>query len=423
MQYEEIIEIIQSKRRFGKAYGRDVTAEMMERLEHPETGMKIIHIAGTNGKGSTAAFVSSILHAAGFVVGRFTSPHLIRFTERIVVDGEEIGKDDVIRLGERVLELPMRQETTMFDLCLGMAVLYFKEMNCDFVVLETGLGGAKDSTAGLSVVPEVCAFTNIGYDHTAILGNTIEEIAAEKAGILKKGTHAVLGIMDEKAADVIKKQAEILDVPITNVDNLLTKISTYEIPLNGVFQRANATLAVGVVETLFNNHCGYLGDNFLSKKEEIIRQGLAETKWPGRMEVLSEKPYVLVDGAHNPQGVEALFNSLKNMFPDEKFVFLVGVMADKDYRAMMRTMYPLADTFLCATVDTSRSLQADELCQDLLEDGMSAVVSGDLLDGIQKAIALGEEKGERIIIFGSLYFIGEVKAMFEGGSIHLPEYE
>ena len=182
-------------------------------------------------------------------------------------------------------------------------------------------------------------------------------------------------------------------------------------------------MAVGVVETLFNNHCGYLGDNFLSKKEEIIRQGLAETKWPGRMEVLSEKPYVLADGAHNPQGVEALFNSLKNMFPDEKFVFLVGVMADKDYRAMMRCMYPLADTFLCATVDTSRSLQADELCQDLLEDGMSAVVSGDLLDGIQKAIALGEEKGERIIIFGSLYFIGEVKAMFEGGSIHLPEYE
>ena len=182
MQYEEIIEIIQSKRRFGKAYGRDVTAEMMERLEHPEADMKIVHIAGTNGKGSTAAFVSSILHAAGFVVGRFTSPHLIRFTERIVVDGEEIGKDDVIRLGERVLALPMRQETTMFDLCLGMAVLYFKEKNCDFVVLETGLGGAKDSTAGLSVVPEVCAFTNIGYDHTAILGNTIEEIAAEKPG-------------------------------------------------------------------------------------------------------------------------------------------------------------------------------------------------------------------------------------------------
>lgn len=115
----------------------------------------------------------------------------------------------------------------------------------------------------------------------------------------------------------------------------------------------------------------------MSKKEEIIRQGLAEAKWPGRMEVLSEKPYVLADGAHNPQGVEALFNSLKNMFPDEKFVFLVGVMADKDYRAMMRTMYPLADTFLCATVDTSRSLQADELCQNLLEDGMSAVVSGD----------------------------------------------
>ncbi len=423
MQYEEIIEIIQAKRRFGEAYGRDVTAEMMDLLGHPEEGMQVIHIAGTNGKGSTAAFVSSILHAAGFVVGRFTSPHLIRFTERIVVDGEEIPQADVVRLGEELLALPMTQETTMFDLCLGMAILYFRERKCDYVVLETGLGGAKDSTAGLSVVPLVCAFTNIGFDHTAILGNTIEEIAAEKAGVLKPGTQAVLGIMEKKAADVIKNHAEELDVPITNVDNLLTKISTYEIPLNGVFQRANATLAVGVVETLFNNHCGYLGDNFLSKKEEIIRQGLAEAKWPGRMEVLSENPYVLADGAHNPQGVEALFNSLKNMFPDEKFVFLVGVMADKDYRAMMRIMYPLADTFLCATVDTSRSLQAGELCQDLLEDGVSAETSSDLLDGIQKAIALGKEKGRRIIIFGSLYFIGEVKAIFEDGRLHLPEHE
>lgn len=423
MQYEEIIEIIQAKRRFGKAYGRDVTAEMMDLLGHPEDGMQIIHIAGTNGKGSTAAFVSSILHAAGFVVGRFTSPHLIRFTERIVVDGEEIPQADVVRLGEKLLALPMTQETTMFDLCLGMAILYFKERKCDYVVLETGLGGAKDSTAGLSVVPLVCAFTNIGFDHTAILGNTIEEIAAEKAGILKPGTRAVLGIMEKSAADVIKNRAAELDISITNVDNLLTKISTYEIPLNGLFQRANATLAVGVVETLFNNHCGYLGDNFLSKKEEIIRQGLAEAKWPGRMEVLSEKPYVLADGAHNPQGVEALFNSLKNMFPDEKFVFLVGVMADKDYRAMMRYMYPLADTFLCATVDTNRSLQAGKLCQDLLEDRMSAETSSNLLDGIQKAIALGEEKGRRIIIFGSLYFIGEVKAMFESGSIDLPEHE
>ena len=183
MQYEEIIEIIQSKRRFGKAYGRDVTAEMMDLLGHPEEGMQIIHIAGTNGKGSTAAFVSSILHAAGFVVGRFTSPHLIRFTERIVVDGQEISKEDVVRFGEQLLDLPMTQECTMFDLCLGMAILYFKERICDYVVLETGLGGAKDSTAGLSIVPLVCAFTNIGFDHTAILGNTIEEIAAEKAEV------------------------------------------------------------------------------------------------------------------------------------------------------------------------------------------------------------------------------------------------
>ena len=208
MQYEEVVSTIEAKRRFGQARGCDVTKEMMERLGHPEDGMKIIHIAGTNGKGSTAAFVSSILQAADFVVGLFTSPHLIRFTERIRVNNREIPNEDVARLGEHLLALPMENECTMFDLCLGMAVLYFKEQHCDYVILETGLGGAGDSTTGLRQIPLVCAITNIGLDHTQILGDTIEKIAAEKAGILKKGTQALLGIMEERAQKVIRERAD-----------------------------------------------------------------------------------------------------------------------------------------------------------------------------------------------------------------------
>ena len=409
MQYEEIIQVIQSKRRFGQAYGRDVTREMMAHLSYPEQGMQVIHIAGTNGKGSTAAFVSSILQAAGFVVGRFTSPHLVRFTERIVVNGEEIGQEDVVRLGTRLLALPMQQECTMFDLCLGMAILYFRECHCDYVVLETGLGGAKDSTAGLSCVPRVCGFTNIGLDHTAILGDTMEEIAAEKAGILKKGTEAVLGCMDKNARNVIESHAAQLGVRTHNVDNLLTRISTYKIALNGLFQWENAALAVGIVETLFNQESGYLLDNFLSKKEEIIARGLAEAKWPGRMEVVSEKPYILVDGAHNPQGVEALFNSLREQFPGEKFVFFAGVMADKDYSAMMERMFPLAEAFFCGTVDSERSLQAQALAEQLQQQGQRAFACDNLLRGLTAAVRFAEQQHCRVVCFGSLYFIGEVK--------------
>ncbi len=410
MQYEEILSIIQSKRRFGQAYGRDVTAEMMRHLGYPEKGMKVIHIAGTNGKGSTAAFVSSILQAADFVVGQFTSPHLVCFRERIMVNGEMIPEEDVVRLGERLLSLPMDLECTMFDLCLGMAILYFKEQDCDYVVLETGLGGAKDSTTGLSVTPLVCGFTNIGFDHTAILGNTLSEIASEKAGILKSGTVAVIGKMENEARKTIETEAERLGVETYNVDNLLTKISTRKMALNGVFQRENATLAVGIVEALFNQKSGYLLDKKLS---EIVDIGLATARWPGRMEQLQENPIIILDGAHNPQGVEALFNSLVEAYPGEKFVFLVGVMADKEYDNMMRQMFPIADCFYTVTVESERSLQAETLAEQLRGKGQMAQACVDLLTGVEQAKSYAVASGKKLVIFGSLYFVGEVKHIYE----------
>ncbi|MCR5143690.1 MAG: bifunctional folylpolyglutamate synthase/dihydrofolate synthase [Lachnospiraceae bacterium] len=422
MNYDEIIDIIQSKKKFGTAYGRDITADMMGLLGHPESDMNIIHIAGTNGKGSTAAFVSSILQAAGFVVGQYTSPHLVRFTERIQVMGNEISEEEMAELGEIILNLDMKYEPTLSDICLGIAVLYFKKRKCDYVILETGLGGAKDSTSGLDVIPVACGFSNIGLDHTAILGNTIEEIAKEKAGILKKGTTAVVGIMDSKAAKVIKKCAEELEVDVKNVDNLLTKISTWEIPLNGGFQRENLALAMGLVETVFNNKSGYLLDkykeensagiidenssenDFLNWKMQLIKNGIQGTKWPGRMEIISENPFIMVDGAHNPQGVEALFNSLKCTYPEEHFTMIMGVMADKDYREMINVIKPISSRFITVTVECNRSESGKELAEVIGDLGCEALYALDIAD----AISIATRFQDKIIVFGSLYFIGEV---------------
>ncbi|MBP3727568.1 MAG: bifunctional folylpolyglutamate synthase/dihydrofolate synthase, partial [Pseudobutyrivibrio sp.] len=209
MTYEEVVNTIDNKRRFGKACGRDVTKEFLTVLNHPEDGMNIIHIAGTNGKGSVAAFVSSILQAASFAskesfkVGLFTSPHLIDYTERIQIDGKQISREDVARLGSYLLGIKLDLEPTMFDYWLVMALLYFKEQGVKYIVLETGLGGAKDSTNGLAQAPRVCAITSIGLEHTQYLGNTVEAIAGEKAGIIKPGIPVVIGDMPAGARDTI----------------------------------------------------------------------------------------------------------------------------------------------------------------------------------------------------------------------------
>ena len=260
MEYEEIVTAIMGRRRFGKACGRHVAEELLARLNCPERGMRVIHIAGTNGKGSTAAFVSSILQAAGFCVGQFTSPHLVDFTERIQVNGRQISREDAARLGQQLLDLPMELECTMFDLCLGMALLYFRERRCDFVVLETGLGGRLDSTSGLSQVPLVSVVTNIGLDHVQILGDTLEEIAAEKAGIFKPGTEAVFGKMAAAARRVLIKRCEELGIPWRDAGKLEARTGTggsdtwevtcLRLGLFGAYQRQNAATAAAVFDVL-----------------------------------------------------------------------------------------------------------------------------------------------------------------------------
>ncbi len=422
MEYEEIVTAIMGRRRFGKACGRQVAEELLARLNCPERGMRVIHIAGTNGKGSTAAFVSSILQAAGFCVGQFTSPHLVDFTERIQVNGRQISREDAARLGQRLLDLPMELECTMFDLCLGMALLYFRERRCDFVVLETGLGGRLDSTSGLSQVPLVSVVTNIGLDHVQILGDTLEEIAAEKAGIFKPGTEAVFGKMAAAARRVLIKRCEELGIPWRDAGELEERIRSGEeaveprLGLFGAYQRQNAATAAAVFDVIAERCPKLLGEMSEEKRRNILLEGLERTVWPGRMEILSEDPFLLVDGAHNPQGVAALAESLRQAYPGEQFLFVAGILADKDYEGMLEIMIPLARRFYTVTVESSRSLQGQAVAEYLKGKGQDAVYIGDLADCLRTVLAEGKQTGKRIVAFGSLYFIGSLEALWRAGA-------
>ena len=396
MTYEQVVNTIDNKRRFGKACGRDVTREFMDALGHPEQGMHFIHIAGTNGKGSVAAFVSSILQAASFAseksfkVGLFTSPHLIDYTERIQIDGVHIPREEVTRIGQSLLGMELKLEPTMFDYWLAMAIMYFKEQQVDYVVLETGLGGAKDSTNGLSQLPEVCAITSIGLEHTQYLGNTLAEIAGEKAGIIKPGVPVIIGQMDDEASAVIEARADEMGCILhraTTVDK------DVKLGLFGGYQRKNAAVAIEIIKCLP-----------LAVDNQTIATGLANARWPGRMDIISEDPFILIDGAHNPSGVRALADSLMGEFPKIKFSFIMAVMADKDYVEMAKIISPIAQRIYTVTIDYSRALQAETLAENLKNIGIDAVACENYKDAINRASA----QDNPIIVMGSLYFIGEV---------------
>ena len=412
--YEEVINIIQNSRRFGNLTGSEITKLMLETLEHPEEGLSYIHVAGTNGKGSVSAFLCSILREAGLKTGMFTSPHLIDFRERIQVNGEMIAKEDVHRLGNRLLGQDFGVQPTMFDYCLAMALLYFKEQQCDVVVLETGLGGKYDSTNAVGT-PEVAVITKIGYDHMAILGNTLPEIAAEKAGIIKKGTKLICESQDAEVEEIFRNAAEeagVSSIEIINPERIQIKdhqtFSAYgyedlTMQMLGLHQFENATAAVLAAEA-------YLTGKMHAQIEQSIRTGVAKTKWMGRMEVLQTEPFFMVDGAHNAHGVTALRKSLESLFPGEKFHFIMGVMADKDYVDMIAELLPLAIGFTTVTVGYSRSLEAEKLAECIRERGVTATAKKTLTEAMADVTC---DRKAKTIAFGSLYFVGEIEEIFQ----------
>lgn len=391
--YQDVYDKINQARRFGKEPGVEVTAEMLHRLGHPEQGIPFIHVAGTNGKGSTCAFLTDCLMAMGERVGTFTSPHLIDFEERITVNHRQIAKDDVTRIGASLLDMPFVPAPTMFDYCLAMALIYFKEQKCTIMVIETGLGGRLDSTNAIGI-PKAAAITKIGLDHTAILGDTLAQIAAEKAGIMKPGCPVFVEQQEVQAAQVLQDYYEKINKTGEHYfvvsDAQIRETAEMKLRLPGSHQWENAALALAVVRYLYPN----AGDMSVT---------LRNTTWMGRMQLISEKPFLLVDGAHNGHGVHALANSLKTLYPGCKFHFFMAVMADKDYPQMIEELLPLAIDFTTYAPESSRALQREALAAFIQTRGVAARTCQNPREVLENL-----PLESKTVAFGSLYFIGEL---------------
>ena len=416
MKYEEIVQTIEKKRRFGEKCGREILESVLPVVDHPDLGMKIIHVAGTNGKGQTSVYIAGILQAAGMNTGLFISPHLQDFTERISVNGQHISKKDVTRLGNRLLDMDWPEEGTMFDYCLLMALLYFQEKKVDYVVLETGLGGRLDATRGIKETPVISVITNIGLDHTAILGETVEEIAREKAGILRPGTLAVLSEMPEEAEEEIAKVARHLGVKYITLSEMEGRgKSSFDhtdraLPdIKGTFQRINAACAALAIRMLYDKDADLREKVTAVQISQAIEEGLRKTVWPGRLEIVGYNPLFILDGAHNPQGATALSDSLKAMFPGKRFLFMCGFLADKDYEKMVEDMEPLSDGFYTLTPPGERGLNAALLADKIKGHGIFAEACVDFQSGYEKVKKIAKETGRGIVVYGSLYLIGEVR--------------
>lgn len=410
--YEEVIRQIENTHRFGNLPGVEVMEHVLKQLAGINGKLPFVHIAGTNGKGSVCAFMTQIFRKSGLKTGAFISPHVVVFEERISVNGQMISKEDVARLGNKLLDTDFGVNLTMFDYCLAMALMYFTEQGCDIVVIETGLGGRLDSTNAIGL-PLATVITKIGYDHVAILGDKLGDIAREKAGIIKTGSRVFSEQQEEEAEAVIRDAADKCQVQLTFVTKEeIEAASKYNLRLLGVHQWENAAVAKLAAEYVLEKFINaavtdVMAVNISKLNESEIITALRETVWQGRMEILSQKPFFMVDGAHNGHGVLALRDSLKTLYPCEKFHMIMAVMADKDYKAMVEELLPYAEDFVAVNMDNSRALQAKDLAEFINSRGVKA----DCVDSVEEALKTLRADAKNLA-FGSLYFIGEIKERY-----------
>ena len=418
LTYEETVTAIENKRRFGNLKGVEISKIMLEQLGHPEKDLRIIHIAGTNGKGSVSAFLRSVFECAGSKTGMFTSPHLVDFRERIQVQGDMISKEDTMRLGNRLLSMDFGVCPTMFDYCLAMALLYFKEQKCDVVILETGLGGRLDATTAVEN-PVACVITSISLDHMQYLGDTVAKIAGEKAGIIVPGVPVIYDGNDPDAAEVIRARAEELGSPAYEVKRSDTEVlrntsagidfafrneyykdMVFSIPFIAKYQVMNSALALKTIEVL---------QNVISVSMDQIHVGIAGTRWQGRMETVL--PGVIVDGAHNEDGVEKFVETAEHFQKECPLTLLFSAVDDKDYTDMIHTICSRI-TFrqvVVTSVGGYRQVPAERFAKLFTEAGASSV---EVVEDVEKAFGRAlEVKGDDGMLFcvGSLYLVGEIK--------------
>ena len=420
MNYKEARVYLDEVSKYGSVLGLDPIRELLGELGNPQEHLKFIHIAGTNGKGSILACASEILTAAGYKTGRYVSPTVIDYLERIQVDGRWISEEEFTPLVMEVKDAVTRMEKrglsspTVFEVETAIAFLYFRNKNCDFVVLETGLGGLLDAT---NIVENTVAavFATISRDHMAFLGDTIHEIAVNKAGIIKNGCAVVTSMQNKEAMEVLEEKAlscgSIVYVEDQSkiemiAENYKEQIFTYKewkelkVPLAGRYQMNNAVTVLGLVRALREK--GYV------ITDEAVRTGFLNVKWPGRFTCIGENPVFIVDGAHNEDAALRLRESVEHYFTGKKLIFIMGVFKDKEYEKIAKIMAPLAHTILTVNLpDENRTLSAGELSKTVEVYCGHVETVGEIEDAVQRAFALADPD-DVILSFGSLSYLGRV---------------
>ncbi len=430
MNYQEAINYIENTAQFGMKLGLERTEKILELLGDPHKKVKMIHIAGTNGKGSTTAMVSRVLMEAGYKVGTYISPYIEEFEERIQINNENIPKEDLVHIItevskaiDEVIALGY-QNPTQFEIITCAAFLYYHMKKVDYAVIEVGLGGRLDSTN--VITPILSIITSISLDHVAILGDTLDKIAFEKAGIIKEGIPTILFPQSVEAELVIEKVATERKSLLIKVDSEKSKfIDSYEIEVNGekkVVQRVgiktlsenyslelallgkhqilNATVAVYACEKLID-----LG---VKISKENIANGMKTVKWPGRLEIMKTNPRVVIDGAHNIDGISKLTESIDMYFKYDNLILILGILADKQVREMIETIVPKASRVIAVTPNSERAELAEDLKVEIKNLGVVCEAVEDYREAYEKALSYCTEK-DLLLISGSLYMIGDMR--------------
>ena len=423
MKYEEAMKYITEVGNFGSNYGLERTYKLLEYLDNPEKDLKLIHIAGTNGKGSTTSMITEILIGAGYKVGMYTSPFIEEFEERIQINRNNIPKEilatlmDEIKIAvDKVIEAGYNHPTE-FEIITVLMLLYFKKENIDFGVIEVGLGGTLDSTNVITPILQV--ITSISFDHTNLLGNTLEEIAGEKAGIIKKEIPTVIYPQQEEALKVIKNKCLEMgsDLYIANNENLkfenvVNRDKPYQLlkynneidillPLLGEHQIINLSVAMKAIEVLNNR-------NITDISVGSIVKSIKNVTWKGRLEVLSNNPYVVIDGAHNIQGIETLSRNIKKYFKYNNLYLILGILADKDVDEMVKVITPMAKKVYAVTPNSIRAELAEDLKNEIIKYNENCQAYDDYKEAYLSALNNADEN-DLVLASGSLYMIGDMR--------------
>ena len=426
MNYQESLDYILGTPNPGGVYERNVMQSLLEKLGNPHMGLKYVHIAGTNGKGTTSAFLASILREAGYRTGLYTSPFIQRFNERIQVDGVQIPDEALAEITTRISEaVPEvmaegRRRPTIFELITALGFCWFQQQRCDVVVLEVGMGGRLDATNAILDGDSVLSvMVNIGFDHMEFLGDTLPLIAGEKAGIIKEGGDVVVYGQSPEVEQVFLDKAREKHATISRSSNEYAIVrhmdecgATFDfegrrdlkISLLGRYQVRNACTAVSACDRLIARGWRIT--------EEQLRAGLEKAVWPGRVELLRQEPAVIVDGAHNPQGFEALMETMDLLYPGKKLNIVLGVLADKDFNSGIAIAIPHAKKFYAVTPPSYRALSSDQLAEDIRERSEVPVVPYDSIPAAIEAALKESAPDDVICILGSLYQVGDVRRYF-----------